>query len=90
MNQVSEKKQRQARMLRGTVISDKMDKSITVQVNRRVMHPLYKKFISRSTRFHAHDEANDCRAGDTVLIRQCRPLSKTKSWRLVEILERAQ
>ena len=78
------------RSLPGRVISNKMDKSITVLVERRVRHPLYKKFIQRSTKLHAHDEQNDCKQGDKVLIQECRPISKTKSWRLVEVVERAE
>ncbi len=78
------------RTLQGRVISDKMDKSITVQVERRVKHPLYGKFIRRSTKVHAHDENNECRIGDTVVVEQCRPLSKTKKWRLVRVVERAR
>jgi len=80
---------RQGRSLQGVVISDKMDKSITVQVERKVQHPLYKKYIRRSTKFHAHDENNDCREGDKVVIEQCKPISKTKNWRLVEVVQRA-
>jgi len=68
------------------VISDKMDKSATVLVERRVKHPVYGKYIRRSTKLHIHDEENACREGDTVVIRQCRPLSRTKSWRLVEVV----
>lgn len=78
------------RTLVGQVIGDKMDKTITVLVERQVKHPLYHKYIRRSTKLHAHDEQNECRAGDTVSIEQCRPLSKTKSWRLHKVLERAQ
>ncbi len=78
------------RTLQGRVISDKMDKSITVQVERRVKHPLYGKFIRRSTKVHAHDENNECRIGDTVVVEQCRPISKTKKWRLVRVVERAK
>lgn len=78
------------RTLPGSVISTKMDKTITVLVERRVPHPLYKKFIRRSTKLHAHDEENVCQEGDRVLIEECRPLSKTKSWRLVKVLERAE
>ncbi len=78
------------RTLPGSVISIKMDKTITVLVERRVPHPLYKKFIRRSTKLHAHDEENVCQEGDRVLIEECRPLSKTKSWRLVKVLERAE
>lgn len=79
-----------ARTLIGQVISDKMDKTVTVLVERRVKHPLYKKYIRRSTKLHAHDEGNECHVGDLVSITQCRPLSKTKFWRLHEILERAR
>ena len=76
------------RAVRGSVISARSDKSITVLVVRQFKHPLYKKYIRRSTRLHAHDESNDCKEGDTVLIEECRPLSKTKSWRVIRILER--
>jgi small subunit ribosomal protein S17 len=78
------------RVLTGQVISDAMDKTITVLVERRVKHPLYGKFMRRSTKVHAHDEANECNKGDWVRVEQCRPLSKTKSWRLVEVVERAR
>ena len=77
------------RTLVGQVVSDAMDKSITVTVERRVKHPVYGKFMRRSTKVHAHDEANECHVGDTVMVEQCRPLSKTKTWRLVKVLERA-
>lgn len=73
----------------GRVVSSKMDKSITVLIERNVRHPLYKKYIKRSSKLHAHDENNECGEGDLVLIQQCRPISKTKSWRLVKIVERA-
>ncbi len=76
------------RTLIGKVVSDKMQKTITVLVERRVKHPLYGKFVRRSTKLHAHDEENTCRAGDTVMVEQCRPLSKSKCWRLVKIVER--
>jgi small subunit ribosomal protein S17 len=72
------------RVLTGRVTSDKMDKTVTVLVNRRVMHPLYKKFIRRSKNYAAHDEANLCRTGDTVRIEECRPISKRKTWIVVE------
>ena len=78
------------RAVRGSVISARMDKSITVLVVRQFRHPLYKKYIRRSTRIHAHDESNDCKEGDTVLIEECRPLSKTKSWRVIRVLERLE
>ncbi len=72
------------RVLTGRVTSDKMDKTITVLVERRIMHPLYKKFIRRSKKYAAHDEANVCQEGDTVSIEECRPISRRKSWLLVE------
>ncbi|MER2491475.1 30S ribosomal protein S17 [Catenovulum sediminis] len=77
------------RTLQGRVISDKMDKSITVAIERFVKHPIYGKFIRRTTKIHAHDESNSCSQGDVVTIRECKPLSKTKSWTLVEIVEKA-
>lgn len=76
------------RTLQGTVVSDKMDKSITVAINRFVKHPIYGKYMKRTTKLHAHDENNECASGDVVTIRECRPLSKTKSWTLVKIIER--
>jgi len=79
-----------ARTLQGSVTSNKMDKTITVMVERRVLHPLYKKYLRRSTKFHAHDENNDCNIGDTVEIAACRPLSKSKNWTLTNIVERAK
>ena len=77
------------RTLQGRVVSDKMDKTITVLVERQVQHPLYGKYIRRSTKVHAHDEANECGVGDVVVVEQSRPLSKSKSWRLVKVLEKA-
>lgn len=77
------------RPLTGRVVSNAMDKTITVLVERKVEHPLYGKFIRRSTKVHVHDEANECNVGDVVMVEQCRPLSKTKTWRLVKILERS-
>ena len=78
-----------AREVSGRVVSNRGQKSITVLVERRVKHPLYKKYIKRSTKFHAHDENNECNEGDVVTIAQCRPISKSKTWRLVRIEERA-
>lgn len=78
------------RTLDGRVTSHAMDKTITVLVERKVKHPLYGKFMRRSTKIHAHDEANECNEGDLVRVEQCRPLSKTKTWRLIEILEKAR
>lgn len=83
-----ERKLRKTRI--GLVVSDKMDKSIVVAVERKVKHPMYGKFVKTTTKFKAHDEENTCGIGDKVLIMETRPLSKTKNWRLVEILERAK
>lgn len=77
------------RALTGRVVSNRMDKTITVLVERKVKHPLYGKFIRRSTKVHAHDPANECNQGDVVMLEQCRPISKSKSWRLVKVLDRA-
>ena len=77
------------RTLQGKVISNKMDKSITVAIERSVKHPIYGKFIKRTTKLHVHDENNQCKEGDVVTIRECRPLSKTKSWTLVAVVETA-
>ena len=74
----------------GLVTSNKMDKTITVMVERKVKHPLYGKFVKKSTKFHAHDEKNECSIGDTVKIMESRPLSKTKTWRLVEVVEKVK
>jgi small subunit ribosomal protein S17 len=74
----------------GVVSSNKMDKTITVSVQRKVKHPLYGKFVKKSTKFHAHDEKNECSIGDTVKIMESRPLSKTKRWRLVEVVEKVK
>ncbi|MFC1337583.1 MAG: 30S ribosomal protein S17 [gamma proteobacterium symbiont of Phacoides pectinatus] len=75
--------------LQGHVVSDKMDKTITVKVERQVKHPIYGKFVRRSTKVHAHDENNECGIGDVVVVEQCRPLSKSKTWRLVKVVEKA-
>ena len=71
------------RILQGVVVSDKMDKTVVVQVERRVMHPVYKKYIRSSKKYHAHDENNACKVGDVVRIEECRPVSKTVSWVVV-------
>jgi len=76
------------RTLTGKVVSNKMDKSITVLIERKVKHPVYGKYITRSTKLHAHDEQNVCQEGDIVTISECRPLSKTKNWTLVEVVEK--
>jgi small subunit ribosomal protein S17 len=77
------------RTVQGRVVSNKMDKTITVVVERFVKHPIYGKFIKRSTKLHAHDESNVCNKGDLVTITECRPLSKNKTWMLVDVLEKA-
>ena len=73
----------------GKVVSNKMDKTITVMVERRVKHPVYGKYITRSSKIHAHDEQNTCNVGDTVMVAESRPLSRTKTWKLVEVVESA-
>ena len=78
------------RTLSGRVTSDKMNKTVTVAIERLVKHPVYGKYVRRTTKLHAHDENNECRIGDLVTIKQCRPLSKTKAWTLVTVVERAQ
>jgi len=80
---------KRARTLSGRVVSDKMDKTVTVLVERKVMHPIYGKIVRRSQKFHAHDETNQCHTGDIVLIQECRPLSRTKSWTVTELVEKA-
>lgn len=77
------------RTLQGRVISDKMDKSITVLIERRVKHPMYGKYITRSTKLKAHDETNQCASGDVVTIRECAPISKSKNWTLVDVITKA-
>jgi len=84
----AERAQRRTRT--GRVVSDRMDKTITVAVDRQIKHSIYGKFITKTTKYLAHDETNDANSGDTVLIMSTRPLSKRKSWRLVEIVERAK
>ena len=86
---MTEPQNKVVRALTGRIVSDKMDKTVTVLVERRVTHPLYGKVIKRSNRYHAHDEKNEYHEGDLVTIEQCRPLAKTKSWALVEVVERA-
>lgn len=78
-----------ARTVTGQVVSNKADKTITVLLERRVKHPIYGKFVKRSTKIHAHDDKNECGIGDKVTVEECRPMSKTKTWRLVSIDERA-
>ena len=81
--------EKQARTVTGIVLSNKMDKSIVLLVERRVKHPLYGKYIRRSSKVHAHDPDNSCQIGDKVIVKECRPLSKTKSWELVKVVEKA-
>ena len=76
------------RRLTGRVVGDKMNKSVTVRVDRMVRHPLYGKFVRRSTNYHVHDENNECHTGDTVLIEESKPISKTKSWKFARLLDR--
>jgi small subunit ribosomal protein S17 len=90
MNDIMSDENKVNRTLTGRVVSSAMDKTVTLLIERRVKHPLYGKFMRRSTKIHAHDEANACGQGDLVRVEQCRPLSKTKTWRLLEILEKAQ
>jgi small subunit ribosomal protein S17 len=78
------------RALTGRVVSDKMDKTVTVLVERKVMHPLYGKVMRRSKKYHAHDENNEFHPGDVVVIEECRPLSKTKAWRVARLVEKAR
>lgn len=73
----------------GQVVSDKMEKTITLKVERQVMHPLYKKFVKKTTKLMAHDEANECNIGDTVAVEACRPLSKNKTWRVQKVITKA-
>ena len=77
------------RTLQGRVVSDKMDKTVTVVIERKVKHPIYGKFMKKSTKLHIHDEDNECGVGDIVQISECRPISKTKSWTLVKIVTKA-
>ena len=84
----TERSRRKVRV--GVVVSDKMDKTVLVRIDRKVRHPLYKKTVARSTKLAAHDEANDAHEGDTVRLVETRPTSKTKRWRVVEIVERAE
>jgi small subunit ribosomal protein S17 len=82
--------QKLVRMVQGKVISDAMDKTITVLIERKVKHPLYGKYVKRTTKIHAHDENNECHTGDLVAISECRPISKTKAWKIVKVLEKVK
>ena len=88
INKMSERNLRKTRT--GVVTSNKMKKTITVSVERRVKHPIYGKFVKKTTKFHAHDEKDECTVGDVVRIMETRPLSKTKRWRLIEVVEKAK
>ncbi len=77
------------RTVQGLVTSTAGDKSATIMIERRIKHPVYGKFITRSTKMHIHDETNECNKGDTILVEECRPMSKTKSWKLVKVVEKA-
>ena len=81
--------EKRARTVTGRVVSNKMDKSITVLVERRVKHPVYGKYVTKSSKLHAHDEGNECNPGDVVTVKEVRPISKTKTWSLVSIDEKA-
>ena len=92
MSETTEKtsQRKRARTLTGRVVSDKMSKTRTVLVERHVTHPLYGKIVMRSKKYHVHDEGNETHAGDLVLIEECRPLSKSKAWRLSKLLEKSR
>mgnify|MGYP001153367505 CR=1 FL=1 len=81
--------EKRTRTATGKVVSNKMDKTITVLIERRVKHPMYGKYLTRSSKVHAHDESNQCRVGDLVTVAESRPLSRTKTWKLVEVVEQA-
>ncbi|XOV83416.1 MAG: 30S ribosomal protein S17 [bacterium] len=89
MAEASDERQSNPRTVTGVVVSDKMNKTITVRVERRVKHPVYGKFVRKSAKLHAHDEDNTCQVGDTVTVVECRPLAKTKTWTLKSVDERA-
>ena len=88
-NDTKAESSKRLRMMSGRVVSDKMDRTVSVAIERLEKHPVYGKFIRRTTKVMAHDESNECRAGDMVTIAECRPVSKHKSWRVVDIVERA-
>jgi small subunit ribosomal protein S17 len=90
MEQLNQETRHARRVKQGRVVSDKMDKTIVVVAETRVPHPVYGKIVRKSVRFKAHDEQNDAKIGDTVRIMECRPLSRDKRWRLVEVVERAK
>lgn len=90
MSEATEKQSSNRRTLSGRVVSDKMAKTVTVLVERRVKHPLYGKFVTRTKKYHAHDENGDYHPGDLVEIEECRPLSKTKAWRVTKLVEKSR
>ena len=89
MSEATQTKVRQRKNRQGVVVSNRMDKTIVVQVDDKVIHPVYKKYVRKRVKYKVHDETNDARQGDTVLIEECRPLSREKRWRLKNIIERA-
>jgi len=89
MSDVEKVVAKSARTVTGRVVSNKMDKSITVLVERRVKHPVYGKYVTKSSKLHAHDEGNECQPGDVVTVKEVRPISRTKTWSLVSIVEKA-
>ena len=90
MSQTEKAATSRTRQLTGRVVSDKMDKTVTVLVERQVMHPVIGKVVNRSKKYHAHDEANDAKVGDKVVIEECRPISRTKTWKVAKVAERAR
>lgn len=90
MSEANDAPKKVKRNIQGKVISDKMDKTITLVVERKVRHPIYGKYVRKSTKLHAHDENNECSIGDLVLVQETKPISKTKAWVLVKVLEKAQ
>jgi len=85
-----ENKKTNKKIFTGLVVSDKMDKTVVVKITTKVLHPLYKKYVTKSVKYKAHDENNDAKAGDTVRIIECRPISKEKCWNMQEVIERAK
>ena len=90
MSEATDKQTANKRTLTGRIVSDKMTKTVTVLVERRVKHPLYGKFVTRTKKYHAHDEAGEYHEGDLVEIEECRPISKTKAWRVTKLLEKSR
>ena len=90
MSEAKQQPARNQRQLTGRVVSDKMDKTVTVLVERQVMHPVIGKVVSRTKKYHAHNEGNDAKVGDKVVIEECKPISKTKAWKVAKVAERAR